>query len=149
MSAGMKRSFERWMTFLESHSPTRKGTFMQFNSLKKIEVECRSCGAVFVFSIEEQELFQARGFAHLPKTCPGCRAKQKKRPLRTDWYVTCADCADRRRPFLSFRESIRLSTAEGASFVGEHLHLNPVAFAFYRRANASCDVPCISPKAKR
>jgi len=60
--------------------------------LKNTDLTCRTCGTVFVFSIEEQEVFQSRGFANVPKTCPSCRAKRQQRPTRKDWHVQCADC---------------------------------------------------------
>jgi len=63
--------------------------------LKNIKVKCRSCETVFVFTIEEQDFFQSRGFTNVPKDCPGCRAKRQKRPIRTDWHVTCADCGSK------------------------------------------------------
>jgi len=63
--------------------------------LKNIEVKCRSCETVFVFTIEEQEFFQSKGFTSVPKDCPACRAKRRQRPIKTDWHVTCADCGSK------------------------------------------------------
>jgi len=38
---------------------------------------CTDCGTNFVFSAEEQEQFQARGYTNEPKRCPECRAARK------------------------------------------------------------------------
>jgi len=63
--------------------------------LKNIELNCVNCGSDFVFTIEEQEFFQSKGFTNVPKSCPGCRAKRRQKPSRTDWHVTCADCGSK------------------------------------------------------
>ena len=38
---------------------------------------CADCGATFVFSAEEQEYFQSKGFENEPKRCPSCRRARK------------------------------------------------------------------------
>ena len=43
------------------------------------ELACRDCGATFVFTEAEQELFRAQGFTHPPKRCKACRAKARHR----------------------------------------------------------------------
>jgi hypothetical protein len=40
-------------------------------------LQCSDCGATFVFSAEEQEFFQSRGFTNEPKRCPSCHAATK------------------------------------------------------------------------
>jgi uncharacterized protein YlaI len=47
--------------------------------LKNIEVKCRICETVFVFTIEEQEFYQSKGFANVPKHCPGCRSLRARK----------------------------------------------------------------------
>jgi len=39
---------------------------------------CVQCGAQFVFSAEEQQFFDSRGFEEPPKRCKGCRAERRK-----------------------------------------------------------------------
>jgi CxxC-x17-CxxC domain-containing protein len=67
-------------------------------------LQCSDCGATFVFSAGEQELFQQRGYTNEPKRCPECRAARKsERPgnstgssnfgaKRQMFAVTCASC---------------------------------------------------------
>ena len=40
-------------------------------------LQCADCGADFVFSAEEQEVFQSRGYTNEPKRCPSCRQARK------------------------------------------------------------------------
>ena len=40
-------------------------------------ITCTDCGAKFVFSADEQEQFQTRGYTNEPKRCPTCRAARK------------------------------------------------------------------------
>lgn len=46
-------------------------------SLEDKTLTCTDCSANFVFSAEEQELFQTRGYTNEPKRCPECRAARK------------------------------------------------------------------------
>jgi CxxC-x17-CxxC domain-containing protein len=39
---------------------------------------CTDCGQEFVFSADEQELFQTRGYTNEPKRCLDCRATRKQ-----------------------------------------------------------------------
>ena len=41
-------------------------------------ITCTDCGQDFVFSAEEQELFQTRGYTNEPKRCLDCRAARKR-----------------------------------------------------------------------
>jgi len=44
---------------------------------------CYDCGTTYVFSVAEQQEFQAKGHNHPPKRCPACRAKRAaRRPER-------------------------------------------------------------------
>lgn len=60
---------------------------------------CVECGATFVFSASEQELFAMRGYTNEPKRCPACReARRSKRNSlgygysRQMYPVVCATC---------------------------------------------------------
>ncbi len=60
---------------------------------------CVECGAEFVFSADEQELFASRGFTNEPKRCLQCREARKQqrggygygRP-RQMYDAVCASC---------------------------------------------------------
>lgn len=65
-------------------------------------IQCADCGAVFVFSAEEQELFASRGYQNDPKRCLPCRQSRKARrdgddgfgyrPSRQMYPIVCAQC---------------------------------------------------------
>lgn len=40
-------------------------------------IECRDCGAEFVFTVGEQEFFTERGFMD-PVRCPACRSQRRR-----------------------------------------------------------------------
>jgi CxxC-x17-CxxC domain-containing protein len=40
-------------------------------------IVCYDCGETFVFTVEEQELYQSKGYTNAPKRCPACRAARK------------------------------------------------------------------------
>ena len=40
---------------------------------------CADCGASFVFSAQEQELFAQKGYTNEPRRCPACRQASKAR----------------------------------------------------------------------
>jgi hypothetical protein len=46
-------------------------------SFQDKSILCSDCGATFVFSAEEQEFFQSKGFTNEPKRCPSCRRAKK------------------------------------------------------------------------
>ena len=46
-------------------------------SFEDKNLTCADCGATFVFSADEQEHFQSRGYTNEPKRCPECRAARK------------------------------------------------------------------------
>jgi len=64
------------------------------------ELQCSDCGATFVFSAEEQEFFQSRGYTNEPKRCKPCRDTRKSRRYGDDGYkpqrqmfpAVCAEC---------------------------------------------------------
>ncbi|MGQ9779522.1 MAG: zinc-ribbon domain containing protein [Bacillota bacterium] len=54
---------------------------------------CRSCGASFVFSRDEQEFFARHGLQHEPKHCRECRrARRKAATAAGPVEVLCACC---------------------------------------------------------
>ncbi len=63
---------------------------------------CSDCGAEFVFSAQEQEFFQSKGYTNEPKRCPECRQARKTernrnsgddyRSNRQMYRVVCAEC---------------------------------------------------------
>ncbi|MGC1423470.1 MAG: zinc-ribbon domain containing protein [Terracidiphilus sp.] len=61
------------------------------------DVQCVSCGVMFVFSSGEQEFYREKGFVNEPKHCRLCKAKRDsatngKRLRRVETPVTCAAC---------------------------------------------------------
>jgi hypothetical protein len=38
---------------------------------------CSDCGEEFIFTAEEQEFYQEKGFANEPRRCKPCRQKRK------------------------------------------------------------------------
>ena len=74
-------------------------------------LKCADCGATFVWSASEQELFAQRGYTNEPKRCPACRqARKATRPAtssfgsdrapRQMYAAQCADCGkDTEVPF--------------------------------------------------
>ena len=72
-------------------------------------LECSDCGNTFTFSVEEQELFQSRGYTNEPKRCLECRQARKAQrngnsgssdgnggygytPRRQLFPAVCSDC---------------------------------------------------------
>jgi len=46
-------------------------------NFQEISIQCSSCGETFVFSTEEQEFYQQKGFTQ-PKKCQPCRAQMRR-----------------------------------------------------------------------
>ena len=59
-------------------------------------LNCRECGAEFVFTVGEQEFYQLKGLVNEPQRCPSCRAlKRQQRTTGTPremYDVTCSMC---------------------------------------------------------
>ncbi len=63
-------------------------------------IQCSDCGVTFVFSAEEQEFYQSKGFTNEPKRCPECRRARKSSSYgsnnrsvsRQMFPVICAEC---------------------------------------------------------
>ena len=63
-------------------------------------LECRGCGAEFVFTIGEQKFFQERGLVNDPVRCPPCRTARLRNRAGIGEYAqlmypaVCAECGD-------------------------------------------------------
>jgi len=80
-------------------------------NLQEKTIECYDCGTTFVFSIEEQQDYLAKGRRHAPKRCSECREKRKARQQKDSntalfgqfetreerkmYTVTCSECGKR------------------------------------------------------
>ena len=66
------------------------------------DVQCVSCGVMFVFSAGEQEFFRVKGFVNEPKRCKQCKTKREGTTgrRRIETHVTCSECgSDTTVPF--------------------------------------------------
>ncbi len=75
-------------------------------SFEDKSLQCSDCGATFVFSADDQEFFQSKGYTNEPKRCPSCRQARKSErggggsyggsssygSPRQMFPVTCAEC---------------------------------------------------------
>jgi len=75
-------------------------------SFEDKNLTCVECSTSFVFSAEEQEQFQSRGYTNDPKRCPECRVARKQRTgggygqRREMFPAVCAQCGkDTEVPF--------------------------------------------------
>ncbi len=50
---------------------------------KDMELVCRSCGQMFIFTAGEQEFYADKGFLHEPTRCPRCRTRREGGSERT------------------------------------------------------------------
>ena len=74
------------------------------------DLTCRDCGAVFVFTVGEQEFFASKGFTNEPTRCPACRGARRNQGggfggggggPREMHQAVCAQCGvDTMVPFL-------------------------------------------------
>jgi len=57
-------------------------------------LNCKECGAEFIFTAGEQEFYAERGFVNEPQRCKGCRDARKNsaRGEREMFVATCAAC---------------------------------------------------------
>jgi CxxC-x17-CxxC domain-containing protein len=65
-------------------------------------LQCADCGTEFIFTSEEQEFFQSKGYTNEPKRCPSCRQARKTErngngghsygPPRQMFSAICAQC---------------------------------------------------------
>ena len=77
-------------------------------SFQDKSLQCADCGGTFTFNVEEQELFQSRGYTNEPKRCLSCRQARKSERNGSSSYgaprqmfpATCAECGkDTEVPF--------------------------------------------------
>jgi CxxC-x17-CxxC domain-containing protein len=78
-------------------------------SFEDKSITCTDCGQDFVFSADEQELFQTRGYTNEPKRCLDCRNARKQNSgggggdygqRREMFPAVCAQCGkDTEVPF--------------------------------------------------
>ena len=77
-------------------------------SFQDKSIQCYDCGVTFTFGVEEQELFQSKGYSNAPKRCPSCRQARKSQRYgntsngarRQMFPVTCTECGkDTEVPF--------------------------------------------------
>jgi CxxC-x17-CxxC domain-containing protein len=72
-------------------------------SQQEKSVICFDCGVAFVFSVEEQLAYEAKGHLHAPKRCPACRQVRKSRQVKSNDFrspqtssqlfpATCVQC---------------------------------------------------------
>lgn len=62
---------------------------------------CEDCGEEFIFSADEQQFYNEKGFENEPKRCKPCRQKKKTSRgssrgfgSRQLYTITCSDCGD-------------------------------------------------------
>ena len=49
-------------------------------------LQCKDCGAEFVFTEGEQEFYREKGFENDPVRCPACRKAKKQQRRQRDNY---------------------------------------------------------------
>lgn len=55
-------------------------------------IVCEDCGEEFVFSVDEQEFFESKGFVE-PKRCKPCRQRRKEQRGSRQFYdAVCSNC---------------------------------------------------------
>ncbi|MDR0197585.1 MAG: zinc-ribbon domain containing protein [Oscillospiraceae bacterium] len=64
-------------------------------------LQCKDCGADFVFTAGEQEFYAEKGFVNEPQRCKNCRdAKKNMMRSREPFIAVCAECGgEARLPF--------------------------------------------------
>ena len=59
-------------------------------------LNCRECGAEFIFSASEQAFYAEKGFQNEPGRCPNCRANRRQQNgmgrERQMYDVVCDEC---------------------------------------------------------
>jgi len=77
-------------------------------SFQDKSIQCSDCGTTFIFSAEDQEFFQSKGYTNEPKRCLECRQVRKSERYGNSSYgaprqmfpATCAECGkDTKIPF--------------------------------------------------
>lgn len=76
-------------------SAQRKGTSVQERpfSFENEPRTCKDCGESFIFTIGDQEYYQAHGLQNVPKRCPTClRTARVERKTKIE--ITCEKCGE-------------------------------------------------------
>jgi CxxC-x17-CxxC domain-containing protein len=75
--------------------------------LADMSLQCRECGATFVWTAGEQAFYAEKGLQNQPARCPTCRAARKAARLglapgeKVEHPVVCAECgAETTVPFI-------------------------------------------------
>jgi CxxC-x17-CxxC domain-containing protein len=56
-------------------------------------LQCKDCGADFIFTSGEQEFYSEKGFVNEPQRCKACRDAKKSASRNKETFIaTCADC---------------------------------------------------------
>ena len=76
------------------------------------ELECKECGKRFVFSAQEQEFFQKKGFEHEPARCPDCRKKKRQIIEKEMTEITCANCGKQTKALINIKKNIPIYCRE-------------------------------------
>jgi len=59
------------------------------------ELTCRDCGQTFVWTADEQQFYQEKGYENAPVRCPACRQARRtnnRRDERRSFPAVCAKC---------------------------------------------------------
>ena len=49
-------------------------------------IDCKDCGAEFIFTVGEQEFYESKGFENAPIRCSDCRKARKASRQNQDGY---------------------------------------------------------------
>lgn len=60
--------------------------------LSEETLECRDCGDLFLFTVQEQEYYRDKGLKHKPSRCPTCRKKNRDQIQAAQVPVRCRKC---------------------------------------------------------
>ncbi|MCL2638997.1 MAG: zinc-ribbon domain-containing protein, partial [Oscillospiraceae bacterium] len=56
-------------------------------------LQCKDCGADFIFTSGEQEFYSEKGFVNEPQRCKACRDAKKSASRNKETFIAvCADC---------------------------------------------------------
>jgi len=79
-------------------------------SFQDKSIQCSDCGATFTFSVEEQELFQSKGYTNEPKRCTPCRQARKSAIRKQQLRIPARDVSRNMRAVRQgYRSAFRTS----------------------------------------
>jgi CxxC-x17-CxxC domain-containing protein len=76
---------------------------VRYMTIEDKTLSCSDCSEEFIFTAQEQEFYQEKGFENEPKRCKPCRQKRKAQRSgggrsfggqRQTYPVTCAECGE-------------------------------------------------------